>query len=67
MSKERFDPFLPACGVIGLVIAWYVAVWARIVDPVLLPSPVDTFHAMWNGMKGGKLGSDFLFTVERTV
>jgi len=67
MSKERLEPWLPALGVFALVIVWYLAVWVRVVDPVLLPSPIDTFGAMWTGMKGGKLGSDFLVTVERTV
>jgi NitT/TauT family transport system permease protein len=67
MNKERLEPLLPALGVIALVIFWYFAVWMRVVDPVLLPSPIDTFYAMWTGMKGGKLGSDFLVTVERTV
>jgi NitT/TauT family transport system permease protein len=67
MNKERLEPWLPALGVFALVIVWYFAVWMRVVDPVLLPSPIDTFGAMWTGMKGGKLGSDFLVTVERTV
>lgn len=67
MSKERLEPWLPALGVVALVVVWYFAVWMRVVDPVLLPSPVDTFGAMWTGMKGGKLGSDFFVTVERTV
>jgi ABC-type nitrate/sulfonate/bicarbonate transport system permease component len=64
---RRFDPYLPVAGVIGLVVVWYLAVWAEIVDPVLLPSPVATARAMWAGMNGGKLGSDFVHTVERTV
>jgi ABC-type nitrate/sulfonate/bicarbonate transport system permease component len=64
---RRLDSYLPAVGVVGLIIVWYLAVWARVVDPVLLPSPVDTFRAMWTGMAGGKLGSDFLHTVERTI
>jgi NitT/TauT family transport system permease protein len=67
MNKERLEPWLPALGVFALVIVWYLAVWVRVVDPVLLPPPIDTFGAMWTGMKGGKLGSDFLVTVERTV
>jgi NitT/TauT family transport system permease protein len=64
---KRLDPLLPLVGVIGLIILWYVAVWARVVDPVLLPSPTATFRALWNGMSGGKLGADFLKTVERTT
>ena len=33
--------------------------WARVVDPVLLPSPTAAFRALWNGMTSGKLGADF--------
>jgi NitT/TauT family transport system permease protein len=64
--KRGFDPYLPIIGVIGLIAIWYIAVWYRVVDPVLLPSPTDTFRALWNGMAGGRLGFDFWRTVERT-
>ncbi len=64
---RRLDPYLPIVGVAGLILLWYIAVWVKIVDPVLLPLPTDTFRAMWTGMIGGKLGSDFLHTVERTT
>jgi ABC-type nitrate/sulfonate/bicarbonate transport system permease component len=67
MKRIRFDPYLPIIGVIGLIVIWYVAVWYRVVDPVLLPSPTDTFRALWNGMAGGRLGIDFWRTVERTT
>ena len=59
------DSFLPLIGVAGLIAIWYLAVWVRIVDPVLLPSPQATFAAMVKGM-GGRLGFDFAKTVERT-
>jgi ABC-type nitrate/sulfonate/bicarbonate transport system permease component len=65
--KKALDPFLPIVGVVGLIALWYVAVWYRIVDPVLLPSPGDTFQAMYKGMAGGRLSFDFIKTVERTV
>jgi ABC-type nitrate/sulfonate/bicarbonate transport system permease component len=45
--NKAFDPFLPAFGVIALIALWYLAVWNRIVDPVLLPPPGDTFQAMY--------------------
>src|SRR5258708_13091167 len=50
-----------------LVAVWWLTVGARVVDPVLLPSPISTFRAMWIGMTSGKLGLDFLKTVERTI
>jgi sulfonate transport system permease protein len=65
--KKALDPLLPVIGVLGLIALWYAAVWYRIVDPVLLPSPGDTFQAMYKGMAGGRLSFDFIKTVERTV
>ena len=67
MKSLRLDPYLPAVGVIGLIALWYVAVWFEVVDKVLLPSPTDTFRALWKGMTGGRLGFDFWRTVERTT
>jgi len=63
----RRETFLPLVGVAGLVVIWYLAVWAQIVDPVLLPPPEAAFSAMAKGMAGGKLGYDFWRTVERTA
>ena len=60
------ESFLPLLGVVGLIAAWYLAVWVRLVDPVLLPSPQASFAALVKGMSGGKLAIDFLKTVERT-
>jgi NitT/TauT family transport system permease protein len=67
MTPARLDAYLPIIGVIGLIALWYFAVWYQVIDPVLLPSPEDTFQAMWKGMAGGRLGVDFLRTVERTI
>jgi NitT/TauT family transport system permease protein len=64
---RRLDSFLPIVGVVGLIALWYFAVWNKVVDPVLLPSPTDAAAALWKGMIGGKLGIDFLQTVKRTV
>jgi ABC-type nitrate/sulfonate/bicarbonate transport system permease component len=65
--RPKAETFLPIIGVIGLIALWYWAVWAKVVDPVLLPPPTATFRAMWTGMIDGKLGGDFLKTVERTT
>jgi sulfonate transport system permease protein len=64
---KRLDPYLPVIGVVGLIAVWYLAVWKQVVDPVLLPSPVDAARALWKGMNGGELGVDFVRTVQRTV
>ncbi len=63
----RRDTFLPLVGVAALILLWYVAVWVRLVDPVLLPTPEATLAALMKGMAGGELGYDFLRTVERTA
>ncbi len=63
----RLDPYLPIIGVSGLILLWYFAVWAQVVDPVLLPLPTDTFRALWTGLIGGQLGADFWHTVVRTI
>jgi NitT/TauT family transport system permease protein len=64
---KRLQPLLPFVGVAVLLTVWSLTVWARVVDPVLLPSPASTFRAMWIGMTSGKLGADFLKTIERTI
>ena len=59
MNMKRLEILLPFVGVIVLLAVWSFTVWLRIVDPVLLPSPIATFKAMWAGMFHGKLGVDF--------
>ena len=51
----------------GLIAIWSLCTGTGIVDPVLLPSPQSAFNAFANGMSSGKLGQDFLRTVERTL
>ena len=65
--KSRFEALLPLVGVAGLLLVWSVASWRQWVDPVLLPSPKETFRALWIGMNGGALGFDFVKTVYRTA
>jgi len=67
MIAKRLEPFLPVVGVIGLLAIWSLATWLKWVDPVLLPSPLSAFKALWNGMEGGPLGFDFVKTIYRTA
>jgi sulfonate transport system permease protein len=67
MRGKRFDALLPIIGVAGLLAIWSLTTWRQWVDPVLLPSPIATFTAMWAGMHGGALGFDFVKTVYRTA
>ena len=65
--QRRLTAFLPLVGVVVLVVAWQIAWWAGIADPVLLPSPAETAKALWNGFASGQLTGDFLQTVWRTT
>lgn len=67
MKSEKLRPLLPVIGVVGLLAIWSLATWQQWVDPVLLPSPISTFRALWHGMDGGALGFDFAKTVYRTA
>ncbi len=67
MRSKKLTSFLPILGVIGLVAIWSLVTWQQWVDPVLLPSPIATFKALWQGMDGGALGFDFVKTVYRTA
>jgi len=62
----RRQALLPVYGVVGLVALWYLAVWVRVVDPVLLPPPEKAFEALAKGMTG-RLGYDFWRTLVRTA
>jgi ABC-type nitrate/sulfonate/bicarbonate transport system permease component len=66
MIKRRTDLLVPLIGVAVMLALWYLAVRTRVIDPVLLPLPTDTARAAWKGLNG-KLGSDFLITLERTA
>jgi sulfonate transport system permease protein len=66
MKSERLQAFLPVIGVVGLLAIWSLVTAAQWVDPVLLPSPVSAFKALWQGMHGA-LGFDFVKTVYRTA
>jgi sulfonate transport system permease protein len=67
MTAGRLKPFLPIWGVVGLLAVWSFVTWQNWIDPVLLPSPLSTSHALWQGMYGGPLGFDFVKTVYRTA
>ncbi len=64
--NKKFEPFLPIIGVAGLFAVWFAATAAKLVDPVLLPSPFEAGKAFWQGMHGA-LGFDFVKTIYRTL
>ncbi len=67
MNSDTAKPFLPIIGVVGLLAVWSFVTWQQWVDPVLLPSPVETAKALWAGMDGGAMGFDFVKTLYRTA
>ena len=66
IKRGTSDPLVPLIGVACMLALWYLAVKTRVIDPVLLPLPTDTARAAWKGFNG-KLGIDFLITLERTA
>ena len=66
IERRTSDLLVPLIGVAVMLALWYLAVKTRVIDPVLLPLPTDTARAAWKGFNG-KLGSDFLITLERTA
>jgi ABC-type nitrate/sulfonate/bicarbonate transport system permease component len=64
---KKSNALLPLVGVAILLAIWGLTTALRLVDPVLLPSPLATFRTLWEGMLSGKLGVDFLKTVMRTI
>lgn len=67
MLNGRFAALTPAIGAIGFVALWWLVYVLKLVDPVLLPSPGDSFKAIWNGFFDGGLTKDFLVTIRRTL
>lgn len=65
--RERLRALTPAVGAIGFIALWWLVYRLKLVDPVLLPSPGESFKAIWDGFAGGGLTRDFLITVRRTL
>ncbi len=65
--QQRLGLLAPLAGVLVLVGAWGIASVIKVVDPLLLPGPFETFGALWQGLVGGGLSHDLLVTVQRTL
>ncbi|QCK87594.1 ABC transporter permease [Phreatobacter aquaticus] len=57
----------PLIGVAVLVAVWALAHQLRLADPVLLPSPAESFSAFWKDLTVGTLWADFSKTIIRTT
>lgn len=58
---------MPLLGALGFVALWWLATWLRVADPVLLPSPAETWRDTAAAFARGPLWNDLLRTVWRTV
>jgi NitT/TauT family transport system permease protein len=65
-SEELMSRLQPVLGLYLLVVFWELAFEMRLVDPVLLPSPAQSFKAFWHGLEEGSLWADLRRTVART-
>jgi NitT/TauT family transport system permease protein len=57
----------PALGALGFIALWWLATVLRLADPVLLPSPLETFRDTSAAFSGGPLLHDLWRTITRTV
>jgi len=65
LSKMRW--IQPVLGALVLIALWAFVNMAEIVDPVLLPSPLQSWNAFVEGMADGGLRHDFMRTIFRTM
>jgi sulfonate transport system permease protein len=65
--KSSRTAWLPFVGPLVLFIAWDLGVRCGLIKAILLPTPLDTLHALAVGMAGGPLMLDFGVTVLRTL
>jgi NitT/TauT family transport system permease protein len=61
---QRLRPML---GVAVLVAIWWVAAGFQLIDPVLLPTPAQTFATLVDALVHGTLALDLCKTIYRTV
>lgn len=58
---------LPFIGPLALLLLWDLVVRTGLIKPILLPSPMATIGALFSGLFGGTLLTDFAVTVSRTL
>jgi NitT/TauT family transport system permease protein len=72
LARPAAKPFawgrlLPVVGPLLLFIAWDLVVRLGFIKPILLPTPAATLGALFTGLAGGPLLTDFAVTVMRTL
>ncbi|MDQ8033863.1 taurine ABC transporter permease [Bordetella genomosp. 1] len=66
-ARRDYSRWLPLIGPVALFVVWDLVVRLGLVSPVLLPTPWATLVALFNGMSGGPLLTDFIASVSRTL
>jgi sulfonate transport system permease protein len=66
-QKFPWARLLPVLGPLLLFVAWDMVVRLGFIKPILLPTPLDTLSALFSGLAGGPLLTDFAVTVKRTL
>ena len=63
-APRRFDwkRLLPVVGPLILFVAWDLVVRLGFIKPILLPTPMATLGALFSGLAGGPLLTDFAVT-----
>jgi NitT/TauT family transport system permease protein len=54
-------------GAVGFILLWQIVYWVGLADPVLLPSPLETFSVTLNAFETGTLAHDLSRTIVRTT
>lgn len=70
-STRRYGKLIrqlqPLIGAAFLILLWGLASAGKLIDPVLLPSPLESWNAFVDGLTQGTLWADFSQTIIRTV
>jgi ABC-type nitrate/sulfonate/bicarbonate transport system permease component len=69
MSRaQRIAWTLASIGVgLAMIAVWQFIAWKKLVSPVFLPGPVQTWRALFDGFSQGQLGEQTLETLQRMV
>jgi sulfonate transport system permease protein len=65
--SSAWGRLLPVLGPLLLFVAWDLVVRLGFIKPILLPTPWATLGALFSGLAGGPLLTDFAVTVMRTL
>src|SRR5450432_290920 len=66
-SRFDYSRLLPFIGPLALFAVWQLVVMAKLISPILLPTPGATLIALVTAIFGGALAMDFMYTVIRTL